>query len=183
MALRVDTYSLNGSGTFTGHTFRHSPHEVQSSVTKRAFWRTLTLKLPTKPSTDSISHIVIRWRLSRRSADDHLRGEDACGAVESGEGLVELRHHAADGRLSLDQVDIVAGFGDVERGLDPCDPAANDEGRRIHVGIHRVERFVEGHPADRTAHQRLLLWSWRLPDRCAPRRIARGCWRSAPDTG
>ena len=47
----------------------HSPHDVQSVVTKRAFSRTVTLKFPTNPSTDSTSLSVRRWMFSRRSAE------------------------------------------------------------------------------------------------------------------
>src|SRR3990172_7398530 len=39
MAVRSLSSSLNGSGTVTGQTLTHSPHEVQSGVTPRARWR------------------------------------------------------------------------------------------------------------------------------------------------
>ena len=64
----------------------------------------------------------------------HLRREDAGGAVERGEGLVEHRHVAADGGLALDEVDLLARIGDLERGLDAGDAAADDE----RGGVDRV---------------------------------------------
>ena len=46
------------------------------------------------------------------------RGHRAHGAIVRREGLVELRHHAADRRLALDQIDLDAGAGQV-----PAPPA------------------------------------------------------------
>ena len=56
---------------------------------------------------------------------DHLRGEDAGGAVERGKGLVEHRHVAADGRLALDEEHGAARVGDVERRLDAGDTGSH----------------------------------------------------------
>ncbi len=53
---------------------------------------------------------------------DHLGGQDAGGAVEGRERLVELGHVAADRRLALDQVDREAGVGELEGGLIPAMP-------------------------------------------------------------
>ena len=58
---------------------------------------------------------------------EHLGRQDAGRAVERGEGLVELRHVAAEGRLALDQVDVIARVGDLQRGLDAGDAAAHDQ--------------------------------------------------------
>ena len=57
MAVRVPSPSLNSSGIFLfGHFWMHSPQPVQSfSSSFRAFLRTVTLKLPMKPSTFSTS--------------------------------------------------------------------------------------------------------------------------------
>ena len=52
---------------------------------------------------------------------DHLGGQDAGRAVQGGKGLVELGHVPADGGLALDQVDVDAGLGDVQRGLNAGD--------------------------------------------------------------
>ncbi len=61
-----------------------------------------------------------------------FRREDAHGAIVGGEGLVELGHAAADARPAFDQKDLGPGLGQVERGLDTRDPAADDEGSLVH---------------------------------------------------
>jgi hypothetical protein len=59
---------------------------------------------------------------------DHAWREDALRAVERGEGLAELAHVATDRGLLLDENDLVAAVGDVERCLDAGDAAADHEG-------------------------------------------------------
>ena len=61
----------------------------------------------------------------------HLGRKDAGGAVERGEGLVEHRHVAADGRLALHEIDVLAGVGQGERGVDAGDTPSHDQ----NVGI------------------------------------------------
>ena len=58
---------------------------------------------------------------------DQLRRQRAHRAVVGGEGLVELRHVAAEGRRLLDEVDLVPALGEVERTLDAGDAATEDE--------------------------------------------------------
>jgi hypothetical protein len=60
---------------------------------------------------------------------DQLRADGAHGAVVGGEGLVELRHVSADGGPRFDEMDAETLIGQVEAGLHPGDPAANDEYR------------------------------------------------------
>ena len=60
---------------------------------------------------------------------DQLGREDAHGAVAGGEGLVELGHAAADGRRRLDQIDLEAGLGQVQRRLDAGDAGAGHHDR------------------------------------------------------
>ena len=55
-----------------------------------------------------------------------LGAEVAHGAVIRGKGLVELGHVPADGRFGFDQVNLKAGFGEIERGLHPRDAAPHD---------------------------------------------------------
>jgi hypothetical protein len=87
----------------------------------------------------------------------HLRRQDAGGAVERGERLVELRHVAADGGLALDQEDLLAGVGQGHGGVDAGDAAADDQ----HVGMDRhsldFERLVIGHAFDGGAREGLGL--------------------------
>lgn len=49
---------------------------------------------------------------------DHLGAEDAAGAVDGGEGLVELRHLAADVAFAFHEEHVEARVGAVEGGLD-----------------------------------------------------------------
>ena len=87
----------------------------------------------------------------------HLRREDAGGAVQRGEGLVELGHVAADGRLALDQVDLLAGLGQRQRRVDAGDAAAHHQHFRIDVHLPPFERPVQHHATDGGAHQVLGL--------------------------
>jgi hypothetical protein len=57
---------------------------------------------------------------------DQFRGKYSHGAVIGGKGLVELGHVAADGWQFLHQVDPETRVGEIERGLDPADPSANN---------------------------------------------------------
>ena len=71
---------------------------------------------------------------------DQLGGDNSHRAVVGGEGLVELRHHSADGGGFFDQVDIKAGVGKIERRLHAGDPAAdhhNGTNRSITFGLHK----------------------------------------------
>lgn len=67
-----------------------------------------------------------------------LGRQDAHRAVVRGECLVQAGHRAADGALALDQIDLEAGVGQVQRGLDPPDPSAEYEHRS--GGISRCHR-------------------------------------------
>ena len=62
----------------------------------------------------------------------HLGRENACRAIQRGKGFVKHGHVAADGPRSLDQVDLLARVGDLERRLDSSHPGAYDEGGRVH---------------------------------------------------
>ena len=73
---------------------------------------------------------------------DHARREDALRAVERGEGLAELAHVAADGGVLLDQDDLVAAVGDVERRLDAGDAAADHQGALGDGDADALERLV-----------------------------------------
>ena len=53
-----------------------------------------------------------------------LGRNDAGGAVAGRKGLVQVRHHAADSRIALNQVDLKAGVGQVQGGLNTGDAAA-----------------------------------------------------------
>ncbi len=70
---------------------------------------------------------------------DELGREDAHRAVVGGEGLVQPGHDAADGRVGLEEVDLLAGVGQVEGGLDAADAATDDKHRAdgwIAVGLN-----------------------------------------------
>ena len=57
---------------------------------------------------------------------DHLGGQDADGAVVSGEGLIQLGHAPANGRCLLHQMNLKAQVSQVNGGLDASDPPADD---------------------------------------------------------
>ena len=57
---------------------------------------------------------------------DQFRRNDTHGAVVGRKRLVQLRHDAADGRRLVDQVDVVAGAGQIQRRLHPRDSGPDD---------------------------------------------------------
>ena len=101
--------------TVTGQTGTHSPQLVHiSGSTKRALWWTVAVKSPGSPSRPVSSELVrismLRWRLGL----DQLGRQRTHRAVVGGERLVELGHVAAQGGRLVDEVDLVAAFGQVE---------------------------------------------------------------------
>jgi len=70
---------------------------------------------------------------------DQLGGDYSHRAVVCGEGLVELRHHSADGGGFFDQINIKTSVGKIERRLHAGDPPANDHNGTngsIFLGLH-----------------------------------------------
>jgi len=70
---------------------------------------------------------------------DQLGRDNSHRAVVCGEGLVELRHHSADGGGFFDQINIKTGVGKIERRLHAGDPTTNDHNgtnRSIFLGLH-----------------------------------------------
>ena len=57
-------------------------------------------------------------------AFDELGRDDAGGAIAGRKRLVQMRHHAADGGVALDEIDLEAAVGQVEGGLDAGNAAA-----------------------------------------------------------
>ena len=57
----------------------------------------------------------------------HLGRHDAGGAIQCGEGLVQLRHPPADTGFPLYQIDLEPGIGDIQRGLHAGDARADDQ--------------------------------------------------------
>ena len=75
----------------------------------------------------------------------HFRGENTGGAVQSGEGLVDLGHFPADGRLLLHNVHREARLGNIQGGLNPGDTAADDQGALGHRTLPGGEGGVQLH--------------------------------------
>ena len=78
----------------------------------------------------------------------HLGREDAGGAVQRGEGLVEHGHVPADRRLALDEDHLLAGVGQGQGGLDPGDAAADDHRPGDDPHELPLQRLVAGDAAD-----------------------------------
>ena len=79
---------------------------------------------------------------------DHLRRQDARRTVERREGLVDLGHFAANGRLFLDDIDLKARVRNVQRGLNTGDAAADDKCALGNGAGACRERRVELHLGD-----------------------------------
>ena len=67
---------------------------------------------------------------------DQFRSENSYGAVVGRKGLVELRHMPANRGLLFDEIDLIAGLGEVERGLHAGNATAHDHdgAYRLHIG-------------------------------------------------
>ncbi len=87
----------------------------------------------------------------------HLGSQDAGGAVERGEGLVEHGHMAADRGVALDQRDVLAGGRQLESRLDAGDAAAHDQNVVVDRHLDGLERLVERQPMDLGAEDALGL--------------------------
>ena len=98
----------------------------------------------------------------------HLRGQDAGRAVEGGEGLVQLSHVAANGRLSLDQIDVIPGVGQLQRGGDAGDASAHHQ--RVRVDLHgpRLQGRMMSDATHRALDQGLGLLRGRGAVVCGP---------------
>jgi hypothetical protein len=71
---------------------------------------------------------------------DELGRDDAGGAIAGRKRLVQMRHHAADGGVALDEIDLEAAVGQVEGGLD----AGNAAARHQHRANFLVVVFTHG---------------------------------------
>ena len=76
---------------------------------------------------------------------DHARRQDALRAIQSGEGLRESRHLAADGGVALHHHHFVSGVGDVQGRLDAGHAAANHQRPPRDRNLDRLERVVVLH--------------------------------------
>ena len=101
----------------------------------------------------------------------HLGRQNARRAVQCRERLVELGHVAADRRGAFDQVDVVAGVRQLQRGLQTGNAAADHERLRIDVDVGRLQRLLELDPLDSRRHQRFGLERGRLDIFVHPRTV------------
>ena len=87
----------------------------------------------------------------------HLRTEYSYRAIHGWIGLVKRRHDPSDGRLLLDQVNLMASVGQIQRCLDTGNAAANDQGRLgdRHLGLDL--RFQITRPGDAASNEILGL--------------------------
>ena len=69
-------------------------------------------------------------------AFDELGRDDAGGAIAGRKRLVQVRHHAADGGVALDEINLEAAVGQIQGCLDAGNAAA------LHQ--HRANFFVVG---------------------------------------
>ncbi len=87
----------------------------------------------------------------------HLGCQNAGGTIQRGERLVKLRHMSADGRILFDEINLLAGVGQLERGLDTGDAAADDQDIGINVNHARGERRQKPGTVHRAVQERFGL--------------------------
>ena len=75
----------------------------------------------------------------------HLRCQDAGRAVECREGFVELRHTAADCRLLLHNINLVACFRNIQRRLNTGNTAAYNQCALHYLAFAGLQRSVKAH--------------------------------------
>ena len=75
----------------------------------------------------------------------HLRCQDAGRAVECREGFVELRHTAADCRLLLHNINLVACFRNIQRRLNTGNTAADNQCALHYLAFAGLQRSVKAH--------------------------------------
>src|SRR3990172_2661689 len=73
----------------------------------------------------------------------HPGRQDTRRAVQGWEGLVQLGHAPADGRLFLYQDDLVPGIGDIQRRLNAGDAAPDDQGPLGQADLSGGEGLVQ----------------------------------------
>ena len=78
----------------------------------------------------------------------HLRRQNAGRAVERWEGFVELCHTAANRRLLLHNVDLIAGLCDIQCRLNAGNTAADNQRTLHHLAFAWLQRSVEAHLSD-----------------------------------
>ena len=83
----------------------------------------------------------------------HFWGQNTGGAVQGGEGLVQLGHAPADGRLLFHNVHLEPGVGNVQRGLDTGDAAADDQRPLGHLTGTGQKRRVQMHLGNGSPHE------------------------------
>jgi hypothetical protein len=74
---------------------------------------------------------------------DQFRGEDTHRAVVGGKSLVELRHGPTNGRRRFQKINIVAGFSEIEGGLNSGNPSSYHQNRPNFIchSTHRLEKL------------------------------------------
>ncbi|MBA7686344.1 hypothetical protein ES703_94788 [subsurface metagenome] len=92
----------------------------------------------------------------------HLGGQNTSGAVQGGEGLIQLRHMPADTGGPFHQIDLVLGIGDFKRRLDAGNTPTHHQGIGIDRHFFCLQRLVVIDPPHRGADQRFGFLGSRL---------------------
>jgi len=87
---------------------------------------------------------MLRWLPASNILGVRIQAEQS----EGGERFVELGHVAADARLAFDQIDVITGLGDLQRGLNAGHPTTHHQRGRVDLGLHRHQRLVMDHAVD-----------------------------------
>src|SRR5581483_1447728 len=84
----------------------------------------------------------------------HFWGQNAGGAIQCGEGLIEFGHVPADARLAFNEKSLLSGVTQRESGMDARDPTADYKHIGMDGNLCGFEGVVKTDPLDSRARQR-----------------------------
>ena len=72
----------------------------------------------------------------------HFRCQDTCRTVQRRECLIDLGHSSSDTRLFLHDIYFISGICDINRCLNTCDTAADNQCTFCYTALTRLKRCI-----------------------------------------
>ena len=133
--------------SFAGRTFFGTNAAAAAHISLHAacFFADCHIKITHKAAYAFYLAIGIERNIFMIRCIHHLRCQDAGRAVECREGFVELRHTAADCRLLLHNIYLVACFCNIQRRLNTGNTAADNQCALHYLAFARLQRSIKAH--------------------------------------